>query len=87
VIRITIDSSKGSRLVVEGHLSGSAVDELRKSCATCAAGTVLDLSGLIFADRSGAVLLNELIGDGFVIEGCSSFITELLLLNAGAKVT
>jgi hypothetical protein len=65
VIRITFDNSKGSRLVVEGHLSGSAVDELRKSCATCGARTVLD----------------------FVIEGCSSFITELLLSNAGAKVT
>jgi hypothetical protein len=87
VIRITIDNSKGSRLVVEGHLRGSAVDELRKSCATCGARTVLDLSGLIFADRSGAVLLNELIAADFVIKGCSSFITQLLLSNAGAKVT
>jgi hypothetical protein len=42
---------------------------------------------LIFADRSGAVLLNELIADGFGIEGCSGFITELLLSNAGAKGT
>jgi hypothetical protein len=87
VIRITIDNSKVSRLVVAGHLSGSAVDELRKSCATCGTRTVLDLSGLIFADRSGAVLLNELSAADFVIEGCSSFITELLLSNAGAKVT
>ena len=87
MIRITIDSSKGSRLVVEGHLSGLAVDELRKSCAACGARTVLDLSGLIFADRSGAVLLNELIAADFVIEGCSGFITELLLSNAGGKVT
>ena len=87
MVRITIDNRKGSRLVVEGHLSGPAVDELRKSCAACDAGTVLDLSGLIFADRSGAVLLNELIAADFVIEGCSSFITELILSNAGAKVT
>jgi hypothetical protein len=87
VIRITIDSSKGSRLVVEGHLSGSAVDVLRKSCATRGMGTVLDLSGLIFADRFGAGLLNELIADGFVIEGCSGFIGQLLLSNAGARVT
>ena len=78
MIRITIDNSKGSRFVVEGHLSGSAVDELRKSCATCGARTVLDLSGLIFADRSRAVLLNELITAGFVIEGYSCFIKELL---------
>ena len=87
MIRITIDNSNGSRLVVEGHLSGSAVDELRKSCATCGARTVLDLSGLIFADRSGAVLLNELIAADFVIEGCSSFIAQLLFSNAGGKVT
>ena len=87
MIRITIDNSKGSRLIVEGHLSGSAVDELRKSCATCGAGTVLDLSGLIFTDRSGALLLNELIAAGFGIEGCSGFIKELLLSNAGAKLT
>jgi hypothetical protein len=50
-------------------------------------GTVLDLSGLIFADRFGAGLLNELIADGFVIEGCSGFIGQLLLSNAGARVT
>jgi hypothetical protein len=86
VIRITTDSSTGSRLVVEGHLSGSAVHELRKSCAGRGPGTVLDLSGLIFADRSGAVLLNELITGGFLIEGCSGFIRELLLSNAGGIV-
>jgi hypothetical protein len=87
VIRITIDSGKESRLVVEGNLNGPAVNELLKSCAGCGAGTILDLSGLIFADRSGAVLLNKLIADGFLIKGCSSFITELLLSNAGAKGT
>jgi hypothetical protein len=82
MIRITADSSKGSRLVVEGQLSGSAVDELRKSCIGHDAGTVLDLSGVLFADRSAAVLLNELSVAGFVVEGCSGFIRELLLSNA-----
>ena len=79
MIRITADNGTGSRLVVEGHLSGSAVDELRKSCAGLGPGTVLDLSGLMFADRSGVVLLNELITGGFLLEGCSGFIKELLL--------
>jgi hypothetical protein len=82
MIRITVDSSKGLRLVVEGTLSGSAVDELRKCCAGQGAGTVLDLSGVAFADRSGAVLLNELSAAGFVIEGCGGFLRELLLSNA-----
>ena len=83
MIRITADSSKGLRFIVEGQLSGSAVDELRKSCAGYGAGTILDLSGLIFADCAGAVLLNELSTAGFVMERCSGFIRELLLSNAG----
>jgi len=86
MIRITADSSKGLRFVVEGQLSGSAVEVLRTSCAGHGAGTVLDLSGLIFADWSGAVLLNELSATGFVIMGYSGFIKELLLSNAGGKV-
>jgi anti-anti-sigma regulatory factor len=86
MIRITADISKGSRLVVEGHLSGSAVDELRKCCAGQGARTVLELSGVSFADRSAAVLLNELSAAGFVIEGCSGFLNELLLSNGGGMV-
>jgi hypothetical protein len=86
MIRITADISKGSRLVVEGHLSGSAVDELRKCCAGQGAGTVLELSGVSFADRSAAVFLNELSAAGFVIEGCSGFLNELLLSNGGGMV-
>ena len=82
MIHITTDTSNGLRLVVEGHLTGSAVDELRKSCAGHDAGTVLDLSGVVFADRSAAVLLNELSAGGFVIEGCKGFLRELLLSNA-----
>jgi anti-anti-sigma regulatory factor len=81
MIRITTDSSNELRLVVEGRLSGAALDELRKSCAGRHAGTVLDLSGVVFADRSAAVLLNELTAAGFVLEGCSGFIEQLLLEN------
>ncbi len=86
MIRITTDSSNGLRLVVEGHLSGPAVDELRKSCAGRHARIVLDLSGVVFADRSAALLLNELSAAGFVPEGCSGFIKQLLLENPGGIV-
>jgi len=86
MIRITTDSSNGLRLVVEGQLTGPAADELRKSCAGRHAGTVLDLSGVIFADSSAAVLLNELSAAGFVLEGCSGFIKQLLLENPGGIV-
>jgi RNA polymerase sigma-70 factor (ECF subfamily) len=79
MIRITADSSQPSRLIVEGHLSGRAVDELRESCANrSAAMTVLDLSGVMFADRFAAVLLCELSGAGFVLVGCSGFIRQML---------
>ena len=86
MIRITTDTSNGFRLVVEGDLSGPAVDELRNSCAGKHAGTILDLSGVVFADRSAAVLLNELRAAGFVLEGCSGFIKQLLLENPAGMV-
>ena len=79
MIHIATDTSNGLRLVVEGHLTGSAVDELRKSCAGHNAGTILDLSGVVFADRSAAVLLNKLSVAGFMLEGCSGFIKHLML--------
>jgi hypothetical protein len=86
MIRITADSSKGLRFVVEGHLSGSAVEELRKSCTGHGTGTILDLSGVVFADWAGTVLLNELSAAGFVLEGCGGFLSELLLSNARGLV-
>ncbi len=85
MIRITVDSSKGLRLVVEGHLSGQAVDQLRRSCADLTAGTALDLSGVVFADRIAAAALTELSGAGFVLEGCSGFIDELLREARGRR--
>jgi len=79
MIRITTDTSKGLGLLVEGNLSGLAVEELRRICAQRhEAGTVLDLSGVVFADRSAARLLKELSAAGFALEGCSDFIKELL---------
>jgi anti-anti-sigma regulatory factor len=79
MIRITTDSGNESRLVIEGHLSGSAVEELRKYCAgRHEPGIILDLSGVVFADRVAAALLRELSAAGFAIEGCSDFIKEML---------
>jgi anti-anti-sigma regulatory factor len=79
VIRITTDNSNGLRLIVEGQLSGPAVEELRKSCARSRGReVVVDVSGVVFADSLAASLLKELIAAGFVIQGCSDFINELL---------
>jgi RNA polymerase sigma-70 factor (ECF subfamily) len=81
MIRITTDSSNGIRLIVEGHLSGLAVDELRKSCVEQCAPVILDLAGVVFADRLAVVLLKELIAAGFAVEGSSGFVQELLREN------
>jgi RNA polymerase sigma-70 factor, ECF subfamily len=79
MIRITTGNSEASRLVVEGHLSGRAVDELREACGKQnGRPTVLDMSGVIFADRFAAALLCELSDAGFVLERCSGFIAEML---------
>jgi anti-anti-sigma regulatory factor len=77
MIRITTDESNGSRLLIAGHLSGSAVEELRKYCAG-RHGIILDLSSVVFADRFTAAILKELSAAGVKIEGCSDFIKELL---------
>jgi anti-anti-sigma regulatory factor len=79
VIRLTTDNSNGSRVLIDGQLSGPAVEELRKYCAgRRKTGIILDLSGVVFADRSAAALLKELSAAGVAIEGCSDFIKELL---------
>jgi anti-anti-sigma regulatory factor len=79
VIRITAVNSNGLSLIVEGQLSGPAVEELRKSCARSRGrGVVVDVSGVVFADSLAASLLKELSAAGFVIQGCSDFIKELL---------
>jgi anti-anti-sigma regulatory factor len=79
VIRITTVNSNGLTLIVEGQLSGPAVEELRKICdGSRGSGIVVDVSGVVFADGVAASLLKELCTAGFVIQGCSDFIKELL---------
>ena len=79
MIRISTDNSEVSRLVVEGQLGGPAVDELRKACVGLGGnGTVLDVSGVMFADRRAAVLLRELGDAGFVLARGSGFLQELM---------
>jgi hypothetical protein len=79
VIRITTVNSNGLTLIVEGQLSGPAVEELRNSCAGVRGReVVVDVSGVVFADSLAASLLKELDAAGFVIQGCSGFIRELL---------
>jgi ABC-type transporter Mla MlaB component len=83
MLRITrmVGDDSVDTLKLEGKLQGPWVVEARDAYALSAARasrTCLDLSGLTFADGEGAALLSELIRSGVRVEGCSSYIAELL---------
>ncbi len=89
MLRITrmVGKDSGEVLKLEGKLQGPWVDEAHDAYALSAAGgsrTCLDLFGLTFADAEGAALLRELIRNGALVVGCSSYIAELLQLSAGS---
>jgi len=88
MLRITrlVGNDSGETLKLEGKLEGPWVLEAHNAYVLSGATesrTCLDLSGLTFADGEGAALLRELIRSGALVEGCSSFIAELLQLEAG----
>jgi hypothetical protein len=90
VLRITwIDlEANGSKpaLKLEGKIVGPWVDELSRACdgpripACCLR---LDLADVTFVDRVGVKLLDDLVGRGATIVGCSAFIADLLRGNRG----
>ena len=74
---------------LEGKLLRPWVDEVRKACApsTDAADRAsLDLSALTFVDAAGEKLLRELIGQGIEVVACSSYVAELLRINAAVRL-
>ena len=88
MLRITrmVGNNSGETLKLEGKLEGPWVLEAHNAYVLSGATesrTCLDLSGLTFADGEGAALLRELIRSGALVEGCSSYIAELLQLEAG----
>jgi hypothetical protein len=90
VLRITwIDlEAMGSKptLMLEGKIVGPWVDELSRACeeprirACCFR---LDLAEVTFVDPIGVKLLDDLVGRGAAIVGCSAFIADLLHGNRG----
>jgi ABC-type transporter Mla MlaB component len=88
MLRITrmVGNDSGETLKLEGKLEGPWVIEAHNTYVLSAAPesrTCLDLSGLTFADGEGAALLREFIRSGALVKGCSSYIAELLQLEAG----
>ncbi len=73
-------------LRLEGKLVGPWVGELRSTCDELhvpASYLALNLSGVTFVDSAGVDLLRDLMRCGATIEGCRSFISELLSLGHG----
>lgn len=83
MLRITAEGeAEGVRtLKLEGSVVGPWVEELRTVAYACLArGSALrlDVSGVGYVDREGAMLLRELKRRPVQIDGYSSFINELL---------
>lgn len=74
----------GVVLKLEGQLLHAWGPELSAACErwfTGVANRRLDLRHVSFVDASGVVALRALIDQGVRIDGCSSFVAELLALE------
>jgi RNA polymerase sigma-70 factor (ECF subfamily) len=68
-------------LRVEGRLTHHTADELRTACEAVPGGTAarrVDVSGLQYADATGAALLRDLERRGVELTGRTGFLDELL---------
>ncbi|MEO8125651.1 MAG: hypothetical protein ABI822_01090 [Bryobacteraceae bacterium] len=73
-------------LHLEGSLSGSWVDELRRTAEGAQANSevvLLDLQQLWYMDLEGVALMRELLGRRVVLMNGSAFIKRQLGINPG----
>lgn len=87
MIRITtsLKSDEAVTLCLEGQLTEGTIAQLvaaSDELLASPAHLVLDLSGLTFADQSGAGLLRRLIARGAELESCSGFVEQLLRVES-----
>ena len=86
-IRIDLNSNGLTNLVqVSGRLSGTAVEELQKTCNSIEDPVVIDLSNLLFADDEGINAIRSIADSGAQVRGASPFI-QLLLDNVSGWKT
>ena len=84
MLRVTVVESSGSAVTlrVEGRVTGSWVDELRRTCdvhsVPDAVQLSLDLADVSFADGAGIVLLKELRSRGVGLIRINPFMVEQL---------
>lgn len=78
-IRIDLTSGKSETVVrIAGHLSGTAVAQLKKACDPIEDPFVIDLSNLLFADDQGISAIRAIIDKGAQVRGASPFVQLLL---------
>ncbi|HYB98729.1 MAG TPA: STAS domain-containing protein [Candidatus Limnocylindrales bacterium] len=83
MLRITRDDRAlhSTRLHLEGRLTRLEAEALEQACAECRTierDLVLDLSGVRFADETGAALLRRLRSQNAVLANPTPFLSELL---------
>ena len=82
MLRITVSGQDPTCRIIklEGKLLQAWLDEVRRFFAEAEEGSSpsLDLSGLIYVDRPGIELLQQLLRRGVRIHACSPFVAELL---------
>lgn len=86
MIRITtsLKVDEAVTLTLEGQLTKDTTAQLvaaTRELLDAPAHLVLDLSGLTFADESGAAALRELIENGAELKSCSGFVAQLLRIE------
>ena len=83
MLRITRTDQPGYlvSLRVEGRIVGAAVETLERECRPLLgqeSGVRLDLAGVGLVDQAGLAALRALRRAGFLIEGCSPLLQEVL---------
>jgi ABC-type transporter Mla MlaB component len=93
MLRVTVVESSRSAVTlrVEGRMTGSFVEELRKACDVHtlpdAVQLSLDLADVSFADAAGIVLLKELRSRGVGLMRTSPFMAEQLKDGTSSDVS
>ena len=84
--RISEERSAGAPVTyrLAGRLAGDAVDVLVDACVGLAAGAIIDLAEVSYADDAGLRALGELRERGAVLHGSRPYLT-LLLLQEGTS--
>jgi anti-anti-sigma regulatory factor len=90
MLRVTVVESSRSAVTlrVEGRITGSAVEELRRACDMHALADEvqlsLELADVSFADGAGIVLLKELRSRGVGLTRTNPFMAEQLKERASS---